>query len=157
MQEWRDIKGFNGYKAYRSGIIKKDGKIVNQYSDQRRYLQVSLKGDDKKYHTKKVHHVIWDTFGSGKRNGHKKQIDHIDGNSYNNNIENLQLVTAAQNSIKRSKNNKVSKYPNVSPVWNGTWSVDIMRDRTRHRMTGFRTELQAFLYRQKFLIKLGEF
>lgn len=53
-----------------------------------------------------VHHLIWDAFGNGLRDGKKLQIDHIDNNKLNNHIDNLQLLTQKENLTKHylSKN-----------------------------------------------------
>lgn len=173
MEEWRDIKGYEGlYQVSNYGRVKSLSRVVNRvrngklpikecllkpHDNGRGYPLFSLVNAQKQKHSQTIHHFVWDAFGDKPRNGHKAQIDHIDDNPYNNHISNLRLVTASENSIKRSsKYKKASRYPNVSSLKNGTWEMGIMRDRVRYRKAGFKTETQAFLARQKLLITLGE-
>jgi hypothetical protein len=54
--------------------------------------------------THAVHRVIWQMFNGNIPNG--MQIDHIDGNTSNNKIENLRLATSKKNSLNRAYKNK---------------------------------------------------
>ena len=79
------------------------------------YYQVSRKGM-----SRKVHRVIWELFNGPIPKG--LVIDHIDGNSLNNNIRNLALKTTAQNT-RNSRMNRRNKSGavGVSYLYTGYW------------------------------------
>jgi hypothetical protein len=154
---WKDIKGFNAYQVSTFGRVRKNGRVLTQCFDGRGYLIIGIKDNNGRQHTKKIHHLVWDTFGDEQRDGHKRQVDHINNISTDNRFANLRLVTASQNSIKRSSlKSKSSRYPNVNSFRDDKWEMSIMRDRKRYRKSGFLTETEAFLYRQKLLLTIGE-
>ena len=66
--------GFIGYDGYKHVIMKVDGKVKNI----------------------RVHQLVWDAFGRGKRS-RNLIVDHKDRNRANNKIENLQLITVRKN------------------------------------------------------------
>ncbi len=122
---WRDIKGYEKYyqvsnfgriKAlYREWTTSYGGKrssterILNG-NNGGRYLQVALsKNSGRKSHP--IHCLVWDHFGDKPRQGRELQIDHIDGNKWNNNIKNLRLVTPRENIISAVTKNKKKKLP----------------------------------------------
>lgn len=70
--------------------------------------------------TYKLHQVVAMAFLDFKPNGHKIVVDHIDDNKHNNNVENLQLLTPRENSIKASLTRKSkSKYVGVRKLNSG--------------------------------------
>ena len=87
------------------------------------YVQVRFKG---KYYY--IHRLIWAWHGNSLEPN--QQIDHIDGNSLNNRIENLRPTSNKQNSENRKGANKNSKsgHVGVSQLSNGTWRADIGHD-----------------------------
>lgn len=96
---WKDVSGFEGlYQVSNFGRVRSlkfgkekmmEGGITNKG-----YLQVtlSLNGRVKRY---QVHRLVADVFISNPNN--LPQVNHIDGNKTNNNVENLEWVTAKQN------------------------------------------------------------
>ena len=65
--------------------------------------------------TIQTHILVWEHFGEGKRNGFEIQVDHIDEDKLNNRIDNLQLLTARENSVKYRKTQETSsKYTGVN-------------------------------------------
>ena len=101
----RDIVGFDGiYTITPHGDVfsykyKKKRKLKPQRASQSKkgYYQVRLfqdKGDrfGKLYY---IHRLMWETFKGGIPEG--KEMDHINGDTANNNIDNLQLITRRRN------------------------------------------------------------
>lgn len=110
---WKPIIGYEGsYEISNLGKAKslKNGrvKILKPRLDDRGYPMAGLYNGEMKNH--KIHTLVWDHFGDKPRNGHKLQVDHIDGNKNNSRIDNLQLLTSRANSTKRSIQNG-TKYP----------------------------------------------
>jgi len=122
---WKDIKDYEGmFQVSNYGRVKsfknKGNKILKGNIDGTGYTNVNLsKCDSKGYIQKiyKIHTLVWDYFGSSKRNGIKLQVDHIDENKLNNHINNLQLLSQRENLSKGwKKYDKSSKYTGV--CWN---------------------------------------
>ena len=68
-------------------------KLVPQRNT-RGYLQIGLTRN-KKYYSKKIHRLVAETFLPNTEN--KPQVNHIDGDKTNNNVSNLEWVTASEN------------------------------------------------------------
>jgi hypothetical protein len=99
MEIYKDIAGYEGlYKASTKGniksIIKRNGKdiILKQGIDKCGYCIVTL-CKDKKRVTKTVHRLIALTFLFETNT----QVNHKDGNKKNNDVSNLEFVSAKQN------------------------------------------------------------
>jgi hypothetical protein len=90
---------------YDDGLLinKSTGHIYSNMHD-KGYIRVQISG--KRYY---AHRIIWEMFNGPIPEG--IQIDHIDGDPYNNRIENLRLATQSQNSANRGKQ---TNRPNVS-------------------------------------------
>jgi hypothetical protein len=118
---WKDIDGFFGeYQVSNLGRIKSldriqtrsngrvlcnfkiNGVILSQYQTGKGYksgngyLSVSLNNK-----SKAVHILVAKAFVSNKNK--LPQVNHIDGNKYNNNCENLEYCTASQNAVHAVK------------------------------------------------------
>lgn len=103
---FKDIPGFEGiYQASNLGRVKsmKFGKerILKQYLDKRRYFRVCLKG--KVY---RVHKLIAMAFLNHISCGMKEIVDHIDSDTTNNNVNNLQVTTQRVNAAKAIRKNR---------------------------------------------------
>lgn len=105
-----EIKGYNKYTLTKEGDVfsykwKKKRKLKPQRASQSKkgYYQVRLfkgKGDNMGtlYY---VHRLIYENFVGEIPDG--KEIDHVDGDTSNNSIDNLQLLTPRNNKIKSIK------------------------------------------------------
>lgn len=114
MEQWKDIKGFEEYyqvsnlgrvrskdRVLIHNINKKPytvkGRILKaHYYDKpyNRYYKVALSVDGVTY-SKSVHRLVAEAFLDNPHN--KPIVNHIDGNTLNNEVSNLEYVTAKEN------------------------------------------------------------
>lgn len=126
MEMWKDINGYEGYYQISNegnvrsldrfdGVHDRQGTIIKPSLKQNGYLQVGLR----KHSTRKwigIHRLVAIHFIENPDN--KPQVNHIDGNKQNNNVENLEWVTAKENQNHATRmgfrNNmpKGEKHPN---------------------------------------------
>ena len=94
----RSIFGFDRYLIDEFGnvySVKKSGTIIIKPREQKGgYLLINLYKNGKSY-TKLVHRLVAETFVPNPT--YKPEVNHKDGNPKNNNITNLEWVTAAEN------------------------------------------------------------
>lgn len=157
---WLPIKGYEGlYEINTDGIVRSLIEIVHLPNGGRRvnateflqpaerggYLHVNLYNNGERK-THRIHHLVWDTFGTKNRNGRKLVIDHIDNNKSNNSIENLQLLTAYQNIKKHHlTTTKRSKFVGVTyHDCTNKWVARTTLDGVRKYLGLFDSEIQAF-------------
>lgn len=94
---WKDINGFEGlYQISNLGRVKsiRNNIILKQTYCKSNYLKVKLSKNCKQK-TIQVHRLVTETFIPNPDN--KPQVNHIDGNKENNHIDNLEWVTAKEN------------------------------------------------------------
>ena len=117
MKIWKDVKDFPNYQVSNLGNVrnKKTNKILkwmDVLKNEGRYIcyEVVLYNDTRKvgFH-KKIHRIVAEAFIANPEN--KPDIDHIDGNTNNNNVTNLRWATRSEN--RQNINNK-PKYTNPS-------------------------------------------
>lgn len=107
MEEWKDIKGFEGmYRISNTGKIQSlarvvpvthrhiKAKLLKPYPNHRGYLLVLLSKDGI-YHRLIVHRLVASHFIDNPLA--KAEVNHIDGNKQNNYTENLEWVTRTEN------------------------------------------------------------
>lgn len=102
------------------------GKFLKTSISESGYLVVSLNTIDGKRIQRRVHRLAMMTFKyfPGCEN---YQVDHLDGNKFNNNIENLEWVTAKENVNRAIKNNLRKSWTKENPksIINEYIAIDI--------------------------------
>lgn len=89
-------------------INKKTGNVISWKKEKNGYYRVSLMKIGGGTILKSVHKLVLMAFNPNK-NQNKLQVNHKDGNKYNNNLENLEWVTAKQN-IQHSIQNNLTNF-----------------------------------------------
>lgn len=100
MKEFKDVKGYEDlFKVSKDGEVlsKRTNRILKLQISPSGYLVFSTKIGGRQGITKlfRVHRVVADTFIDNPEN--KPFVNHIDGNKLNNNVTNLEWVTAKEN------------------------------------------------------------
>ena len=125
--EWRDVVGYEGLYS-----VSNDGRVFGVKSQRelkadlthKRYLEVKLykNGIGR---MRKVHRLVADAFIENPEK--KPQVNHKDGNRFNNNASNLEWVTQSEN-IRHAFDTGLNK-PNLdSPIFKKTPVVAIDED-----------------------------
>jgi hypothetical protein len=104
--EWREVVGFPNYVVSSNGLVKsvRTGCILKQ-SSIKEYLAVTLYNDGLKK-TWPVHKIVAQAFKGPKPED--KEVRHLDGNSHNNAVENIEYGTHAQNMADKVTHGSVS-------------------------------------------------
>jgi hypothetical protein len=133
---WKDVLGYEGYyKASNLGRVKSMDRLLNNKLGVKNvprkgrvlspggniYLVVTLAIDGViKYAS--VHRIVFEAF-NGRTN---LQIDHINNNTKDNRLSNLQALSSHDNNIKaKSRKFKTSRFPGVHKYPNGSWRAQI--------------------------------
>jgi hypothetical protein len=111
MEVWKDVNGYEGYyQVSNFGRVKSLARVIKatnrflpikerilvQSIDTVGYRSVGLIKDYKK-NTVRIHQLVAITFLGHKPCGHKLVINHKDFNRLNNNVNNLEIITAREN------------------------------------------------------------
>jgi hypothetical protein len=170
IEQWKPIKGYEGYYEISNfGKIKSLRKFFTDSSGRNqgkkeRILVLGLNGNgylgchlskENKTFMYRVHLLVWDYFGEGQRDD--LQVDHKDDDKLNNRIDNLQLLTARENTTKAAKRKtRTSEYTGV--YWheqNKKWCSQIGINGVRKHLGYFTDENIAAQKYQEALDGLG--
>jgi len=110
---WRPVFGFEGrYEAGDDGRIKSllSERFLSPGRTSKGYLSVGLYLDvtPKKLVSTLVHRAVWSAFNGPIRAG--RQINHIDGDKFNNRLVNLECVTQSENMLHAIGHLPVRRY-----------------------------------------------
>jgi len=154
---WKDIPNYKGYyqvsnlgnvKSLKRVVYKSNGRtytvkerILKANIDTTGYLVVQL-SKDWKAKTFQVHKLVAMAFLGHKRCGYERVVHHIDNNSKNNRLDNLEVVTQRENS--HTHHVGTSKYKGVS--WyrkTNKWESKILYNGKRRHLGYFEKEIDA--------------
>lgn len=96
--EWRDIRGYEGrYQVSNDGNVRNSrGQILKPNHKTPRYHTVRLYGGSRsEYEDRLVHCLVAENFLDIPDDSY--EVNHIDGNRYNNNVTNLEWVSHQEN------------------------------------------------------------
>ncbi len=103
-REWYNVKEIDGYDDYYitdTGLCfsTKKGKInsVPIHANPRGYYTLRIKGNNGLWKTRTVHRIVAKAFLDSF--SEVLQVNHIDGDKFNNNISNLEMCTNRENAI----------------------------------------------------------
>jgi len=125
-EEWRPVKGFEDrYRIsnygnvetltrevieYRRIYIRK-GKILNKYYNEEGYYRVKLYRGDGTFKNVSVHRLVCEAFLHNPNN--YAEINHRDGNPFNNHVGNLEFCSKEQN-VKHAYDTGLKKLENYT-------------------------------------------
>lgn len=169
---WKDIPGYKGYYACSNmgkvksierittstlGRVRKFPSRLMSHNLNKGYPKVSLskKGVEKTY---PIHKLVAMTFLDHKPNGHKIVVNHINFIRTDNRLENLELITARENSNQK---HLPSSSDYVGVHWHKNqkkWVSHIVHKGERYHLGSFNNELEAVEYYNNALksIERGE-
>ena len=168
---WKPLEGYEGLysisnfgniishaKEWSCGdkgtIRRKPETILKQTIGSGDYHRVTIR-KNKEMKCVLVHHLVWDNFNGTKRDD--KEIDHIDNNKSNNHIDNLQLLTPRENSVKsieqrgRKVNNHYSGIHKDKRRTRGWYATVRINNKRKKLPKMFLTEEEAYNYQQNYL------
>ena len=118
LEQWKTISNASNYEVSNLGNVrnKTTKYILKGRITKSGYLQVSIKLDETQKFTNQYIHRLVALYWIGNPQ-QKKEVNHIDGNKENNNVDNLEWVTASENQkhrhsigINKTSNRRVGKY-----------------------------------------------
>ena len=101
--EWKQIKDYPDYFVSNTGLVKNYAGDYLQQQSYRKYLSVRLNND-----WKKVHRLVAEAFIPNPDN--KPIANHLDFNTYNNHLYNLEWATHKENVEHSKERMKFNRY-----------------------------------------------
>jgi len=146
MEIWRPMLEAEGYLVSDKGRVMnvKFGFVLKPNQTPENYLFYTLRDHNKINHRYYIHKLIGKYFIPNPDN--LPLIDHLDGDTFNNNISNLRWASASDNNQNQKKRGGTSQYKGVS--WDkhrAKWFSTIYKDNKRYRLGRFNTEEDAAL------------
>lgn len=154
MSEYRDILGYGGkYKINEGGeiisyrrtipVILKPREVKTIKRGGCVYYAVVLYDGSNNTRKKYIHRLVCEAFLP--TYNPKLQVNHKDGNTANNHLSNLEMVTQSENHLHSyQKRRKYSKYPGVTLIQNKYWIAQTTIDGENVRIGAtFKNEYDA--------------
>ena len=156
---YKDVIGYKGiYQVSNLGNVKSlkfnKERVLKPSKDSKGYLSINLSLNGV-FKMRNIHQLVAESFLNHKRCGHKLVVNHLDFNKTNNNLNNLELVTARENCNKKHLKSS-SKYTGV--YWNknaNKWNSRITLNGKLKHLGLFTNELEASKSYQKELLNIS--
>tara|TARA_R110000822_G_scaffold298914_1_gene421788 strand:- start:198 stop:707 length:510 start_codon:yes stop_codon:yes gene_type:complete len=146
-EKWKLIDKYeDGYSVSNLGAVYslRSHKELSKSGGRRGYVRVNLRNADG-VSTKQVARLVAKAFLDGFKE--ELEVDHISGNTTDNRVINLRMVTKAGNgrSFQRPTKNATSKYRGVhfDSRRNNPWVAQIAPGGDHYSLGSFRTEVEA--------------
>lgn len=142
---WKTIEGFEDYQFSNHGRVKSlkfnKEKLLKPLFIKVGYYIVSLSNSKKQ--SKFIHQLVATAFLNHKTCGYKLVVNHKDFDKLNNNVDNLEIVTARENTNKKHIKSS-SKYTGVSwhKKYNKWWAQINIKGKGYH-LGFFLNEIEA--------------
>ncbi len=161
------LEEYTNYEASSSGLIRniKTNKLIKQTLNLNGYIVINIRQNGKSK-VMFVHRIFCALFKPTEQDIRTLCVDHIDGITSNNQLDNLRWVTRRQNRLNsKAKCNTASGYKNIlKSCTNGRqyWRVEIIVEKQRNIKLFIRESddvpIDVIEYRNKKLIELhGEY
>lgn len=142
MEIWKDVPGYEDYQVSSRGRVKsfKYGKerILISYLNIKGYYQIFLNNNEGRK-SFKIHKLVAMAFLDHISNGYESVIDHINGITTDNRLQNLRIVSNRKNtSLGYIKKNTTSQYTGVS------WYEERKKWRSQIHLNGKNINLGLF-------------
>ena len=137
IEEWKDVKGFNGYQISNKGRVRSFKRnflhYLTLYKDKDGYCIAVLSKEKKAFH-KKVHRLVAEAF----LDNYSKdlQVNHKDENKENNNVSNLEMCTNKYNCNYGSRHTKLA-FPIIQLDLKNNFIKEWISSREIERVLGF--------------------
>ena len=163
---WKSVPNYMGYEVSSRGRVRSldrtnslghkiKGGVRKASISPQGYLRIILSSNGVKK-TYGVHQLVAMSFLGHVPNGRLIVVDHIDGDKLNNNLNNLQVITARENTA-RGVRGATSKY--VGASWNTEkekWKSQITIDGKGFHLGYFTNEIDAHNAYQKKLAEISK-
>ncbi len=174
MEEWRDIPNYEGYyQASNLGRVRSlDRTVTTKHGVERFYKGKIIEGNIQKGYRRTTlrgdsicgkfmfSQIIAMTFLGHKPNGHTLVVDHVNGDTSDDRVENLRIVTNRANSTTCFRSNEESfSSGHIGVSWRekvSKWRTQIQHNGANVHLGCYDTELEASNAYQSALSKIND-
>ena len=154
-----DMKGFEGYyKISNTGKVfsVRNNRLLNVKPKYTGYVDIELNVNKVVYY-KRVHRLVAENFIPNPNN--KPFVNHKDGNKQNNNVENLEWVTASENQLHaiRTGLQPKSRIGCKHRLYLGNDVMILNTNKDIMKITGLAKDRLKFIKRNKLPIPYGKY
>jgi hypothetical protein len=152
LEEWKTIIDYPNYSISSLGVVRNDKNLIMKSSNRNGYLRIGLSKDGiNKFYSH--HQLMGKHFIQNPQN--YPEVDHINGITNDNRLENLRWASRSQNCRnKKKKANCSSQFLGVSLKAN-KWIAYISINGKKKHLGYFATELEAFNAWKAYVIENG--